>query len=138
SSLRGAKRRSNPHFLLGDMDCFASLAMTAMEEIISRSLSSGVYMTLNLPIRVSKNPEVFALFPIRHFGLEALDLGVFNVDVIFDKSRAERIAEKPILFQRQHRFAKRLRQRRGLCLIRRVGGRTWTERPIDTVQSRET
>src|SRR6266702_6860953 len=27
-SLRGAKRRSNPYFLRGEMDCFASLAMT--------------------------------------------------------------------------------------------------------------
>src|SRR2546430_3423247 len=27
-SLRGAKRRSNPYFLCGEMDCFASLAMT--------------------------------------------------------------------------------------------------------------
>jgi hypothetical protein len=27
-SLRGAKRRSNPYFLCGKMDCFASLAMT--------------------------------------------------------------------------------------------------------------
>src|ERR1700722_5281058 len=30
SSLRGAKRRSNPSFLRGDMDCFAPLAMTAL------------------------------------------------------------------------------------------------------------
>jgi hypothetical protein len=28
TSLRGAKRRSNPYFLCGEMDCFASLAMT--------------------------------------------------------------------------------------------------------------
>jgi hypothetical protein len=28
-SLRGAKRRSNPYFLCGKMDCFAALAMTA-------------------------------------------------------------------------------------------------------------
>src|SRR6185436_11123192 len=30
SSLRGAKRRSNPRFLRCAMDCFASLAMTAL------------------------------------------------------------------------------------------------------------
>src|SRR6266700_8254986 len=29
-SLRGAKRRSNPFFLCGKMDCFAWLAMTAV------------------------------------------------------------------------------------------------------------
>jgi hypothetical protein len=28
SSLRGAKRQSNPFFLYGSMDCFAALAMT--------------------------------------------------------------------------------------------------------------
>jgi hypothetical protein len=31
TSLRGAKRRSNPFFLRGAMDCFAALAMTASE-----------------------------------------------------------------------------------------------------------
>ena len=59
------------------------------------------------------------------------------MDVVVDEPRAEGIAEKPIVFQRQHRFAKRLRQRRGLRLIRRVGGGTGIERPIDTVQSRQ-
>jgi len=41
-SLRGAKRRSNPYFLCGKMDCFASLAMT-VGWIASRSLSSGAH-----------------------------------------------------------------------------------------------
>jgi len=32
SSLRGATRRSNPDFLFGLLDCFASLAMTHEKE----------------------------------------------------------------------------------------------------------
>src|SRR5216684_6009070 len=31
-SLRGARRRSNPHLLRGNMDCFASLAMTVSRQ----------------------------------------------------------------------------------------------------------
>jgi hypothetical protein len=36
TSLRGAKRRSNPFFLslLGEMDCFASLAMTVLGPLL--------------------------------------------------------------------------------------------------------
>src|ERR1700682_1456251 len=33
-SLRGAKARHNPYFLLGPMDCFASLAMTDAPTVI--------------------------------------------------------------------------------------------------------
>src|SRR5258705_8868026 len=35
TSLRGAKRRSNPLLLRGNMDCFASLAMTALYSTIA-------------------------------------------------------------------------------------------------------
>src|SRR5205814_2397743 len=42
-SLRGAKRRSNPHFLLCEMNCFAPLAMTTVERIALRRLSSGAH-----------------------------------------------------------------------------------------------
>src|SRR5207244_1357751 len=35
SSLRGAKRRSNPLFARGSMDCFASLAMTESIELLA-------------------------------------------------------------------------------------------------------
>jgi hypothetical protein len=54
--------------------------------------------------RLSKHLEIFALFPVRHLGLEALDLGVLDVDVVVDKARPEGVAEEGILVQRIHRF----------------------------------
>jgi hypothetical protein len=39
TSLRGVKRRSNPFFLRGEMDCFASLAMTIKP--LSRMMTAG-------------------------------------------------------------------------------------------------
>ena len=72
------------------LDCFAPLAMTN-----------------DAP---SKHLEIFALLPVRHFGLEALDLGVLDVDVIIDELGAERLAEEWIFFQRDDGFPERLRQ----------------------------
>jgi len=62
------------------------------------------------PLRPSKHLEIFALFPVRHLRLEALDFGVLDVDVIIDKARAQRVAEERIVFQRIQGFAQRLRQ----------------------------
>src|SRR5882757_8012273 len=93
-SLRGAKRRSNPCSLCGEMDCFASLAMTAQhlnclcclklecrhcEErsdeaihalfaarwIASRSLSSGAHSRDPLARNDGSTPELSLLFEIR-------------------------------------------------------------------------
>ena len=44
SSLRGAQRRSNPSFLCGAMDCFASLAMTGWQPRPNAKVSStGIF-----------------------------------------------------------------------------------------------
>ena len=82
-----------------------------------------------------KHLEIFALFPVRDFGLEAFDLGVLDVDVIVDELRAQRVAEKRIVLQREHRLAQCLRQQRGLRLIGRVRRRAGIEGAIDAVQS---
>jgi len=58
----------------------------------------------------SRHLEIFALFPIRHFGLEALDLGVLDVDVVVGKSRPQRLVEERIVLQRGYRFPQGLRQ----------------------------
>ena len=39
----------------------------------------------------SKHLEIFALLPLRDFGLEAFDLGVLDVDVIVDERGTERL-----------------------------------------------
>ena len=83
----------------------------------TRSARGVVVETLS-----SKHFEIFALFPVRHLGLEALDLGVLDVDVIVDKARAERVAEERIVLQRVDGFPQCSGQSCGLRLIRRVGG----------------
>jgi hypothetical protein len=55
--------------------------------------------------RGSKHLEIFALFPVRDFGLETLDLGVLDANVIVDELRAQRVAEKRIVLQREYRLA---------------------------------
>ena len=46
----------------------------------------------------SKHLEIFALLPVRHFGLKALDLGVLDVDIVVDKAGAQRVAKERIVF----------------------------------------
>src|SRR6185312_4786934 len=41
-SLRGAKRRSNPDLLRGETDCFASLAMTAVNTECNHQLHGDI------------------------------------------------------------------------------------------------
>ena len=96
------------------MDCFASLAMT-----------------LKKVHTFSKHLEIFAVFPVRHLGLEALEFGALDVNVVIDKAGAERLAEKRIVLERDHRFPQALRQERGFRFVRRIGGRTGIERAID-------
>jgi hypothetical protein len=45
----------------------------------------------------SKHLEIFAVLPIRHFGLEAIDLGVLDVDVIIHELAAQRLAKERIV-----------------------------------------
>jgi hypothetical protein len=60
---------------------------------------------LRVRSHISKHLEIFALFPVRDFGLEALDFRVLDVDVIVDEFRAQRVAEKWIILQREYRLA---------------------------------
>jgi hypothetical protein len=77
------RQRSNPSFVAA-MDCFAC------------ARNDG-----------SKHLEIFTLFPVRDFGLEAFDFGVLDVDVIVDEFRTQRLAEERIVVEREHRFAQR-------------------------------
>src|SRR5260370_31630122 len=77
----------------------------------------------------SKHLEIFALLPVRHLGLKTLDLGVLDVDVIVDKAGAERLAEKVVGLQRDHRFGQRPRQQFDLRFTRHLFGRgPWSTR----------
>src|ERR1044072_98988 len=72
----------------------------------------------------SKHLEIFAVLPVRHFGLQTIDLRVLDVDIIVHERRPQRVAEERIVVQRKHRLAQRLRQQRGLGLVGRIG--RWT------------
>src|SRR5450631_3243391 len=61
-------------------------------------LRSGADAPSRNDAQISKHLEIFALFPVRHFGLEALDFGVLDMNVVVDKSRAQRLAKERIVF----------------------------------------
>src|SRR3954451_11232988 len=69
----------------------------------------------------SEHLEIFAVFPVRDFGLEALDLGLLDVDVVVDELGAERGAKERVGIKRDNRLAQGLRQQIGLGLIGRIG-----------------
>ena len=48
-------------------------------------------------ISASEHLKIFALFPLRYFGLEALDFGVLDVNVVVDKFAAQRLAKEAIV-----------------------------------------
>jgi hypothetical protein len=77
------------------------------DEMSRESLRRLAFLRASSP---SKHLEIFALFPVRYFGLEALDFGVLDVDVVVDEAGAERIAEERIILQREHRLTQCLRQ----------------------------
>src|SRR4051794_34842776 len=80
----------------------------------------GSFASLTPRNAASNNLEIFALVPVRYVGLEDFECGGLDMDVVVDKSRAERVAEERIVVQRGYRLAQCFRQQRGLCLIRRV------------------
>src|SRR5262245_66643176 len=65
--------------------------------------------------------EVFPVFPIAHFEVEAGDLGVLDPTVIVDEIVAEAGAQRLVLSQSGQRIVQRARHRLRLGLVRRVG-----------------
>ena len=60
------------------------------------SQATGTIVGSARPLR-SKHLEIFAVLPVGHFRLEALDLGVLDMHVIVDELRTERVAEERVL-----------------------------------------
>ena len=87
-----------------------------------------------VPDALSKHLEIFAVLPVRRFGLKPLDLGVLDVDVIIHELRPQRLPEERIVLQRKHRLAQALRQQRSLGFVRCIGLWPRIELAIDTVQ----
>src|SRR4051794_37596977 len=67
--------------------------------------------------------EILALLPVAHFGIEAVDLGLLQLQVIVDEEIAEAGAENLVVAQGRQRLLERARQQRRLGLVGRVGGR---------------
>src|SRR5829696_7181439 len=84
SSLRGAKRRSNPDLLCGAMDCFASLAMTALGTSLPprqllRALPEHVLPRLLIKWLLHELPDRQShlhLWPRAHVSVPALDVRI--------------------------------------------------------------
>src|SRR6185503_15016839 len=94
---------------------------------ISPRPSADTLMPLLPSVRVSmltpsEQVEVFAVFPIAHFQVEAGDLGFLDAQPVVDESIAEAGAQRLVLSQRLQRLVEGARQELGLRLVRRVGG----------------
>ena len=88
TSERTDRRAGSAASVSGDLNGPSSFAIPLCSQEMTRE-------------RLSKHLEIFALLPVRHLGLEALDLGVLDVDVVVDEFRAERLAEKRIVLERR-------------------------------------
>src|ERR1700684_3594691 len=83
----------------------------------------------------SKHLEIFAMLPVRHFGLEALDLRLLDVHVVIDEAGAERFAEEWIGVECGDSLLQRFRQKICLGLVRRIGGRAGIKLAVDAVEA---
>src|SRR6185436_19398677 len=70
---------------------------------------------------LSEQIEVFAVFPIAHFEVEARDLGFLDPAVVVDKSIAESGSQRLVLSQRLERLVEGAGQQVGLRLVGRIG-----------------
>src|SRR5690242_2482176 len=61
-------------------------------------------------LSLSKQLEIFAMLPVRDLGLEAIDLGILDVDVVVHERRAQRVAEERVVVKREHRLPQALWQ----------------------------
>ena len=73
--------------------------------------------------------------PLAAFGLEARQLGLFDVGVIVDEGGAEIFSENRVRAQRGERFAEIFRQRRRLGLVGRIGRRPGIAALRDAVEA---
>src|SRR4029453_18555372 len=95
-----------PSFWPQSIPVIASAAKQSIVRLLWHGLLRG-FAPRNDAGRVSlfsKHLEIFAVLPVRYFGLKALDLGVLDVDVIIHKLRAQRSPEERIVVQREHRL----------------------------------
>src|SRR5262245_64888269 len=78
--------------------------------------------------------EIFALLPLGHFELEAIDLGLFDRRIVVNEAVAEAGTKARARAERIERLVERLRQQLRLGLVRRVGGGPGIELAGDAVE----
>src|SRR5882672_748731 len=76
-------------------------------------------------VTLSEQVEVFPVFPIAHFEVEARDLGFLDPANVIYKRFAESGAQRLVLSQRLERLVEGAGQQVGLRLVGRIGG--WAE-----------
>ena len=81
-----------------------------------------------------KQREVLALLPVADVQIEAVDLGLFQLEIIIDEEVAEARAQRLVVAEGGQRLGQRARQRRRLGFIGRVGRRAGIERAVEPVQ----
>src|SRR6185312_4921046 len=102
----------------------------------------GAYTILRLrkagsPARLSKHLEILTLLPVRDLGLETLDLGGLDVNVIVHERCPELLTEERIVAQRRHRLPQRFRQQLGARLVGRIRRQRRIELAVDAVEAGE-
>src|ERR1043165_2757244 len=87
-------------------------------------------------IAPSEEVEVFPVFPVAHFQIEAGDLGFLDPAEVFYERIAEAGAQRLVLSQRLERLVERPRQELGLRLIGGVGRARQRRPPSQPVEPR--
>src|SRR5437773_2871433 len=85
---------------------------------------------------ISEQIEVFAVFPVAHFEVEAGDLGFLDRAVVVDELLTKAAFQASIAFQGDERFAQGAGEKIRLRLVGRVGAGRQCELAIDAVEPR--
>src|SRR6267378_1638812 len=104
---------------------------------LARRAASGARFCSPVGMPPSKRFEILTMLPVGDLGVEALDLGVLDVDVVVDELLPQRLPEKCVVTQGRHRLAQAFRQQVRLGLVGRIGGRPGIELAIDAVEAGE-
>src|SRR5262245_40585150 len=63
-----------------------------------------------------KQRKILPLFPLADFGVEAVDLGLLQLEIVVDEEIAEACPQRLVLAEGSQRLAERARQRRRLAV----------------------
>src|SRR5215217_123206 len=79
--------------------------------------------------------KVLALLPVADFEVEAVDLGLLQLEIVVDEEVTEARAQRLVVTKGRQRLAERAWQGRRFGLIGRVGGRAGIELAVEAIQA---